>query len=134
MRHLPRPRLIAVGAGGQCAHRANINAHSTLFALQMVLAIGCDGGSDAAVLHAQRPNVHGLAADAHAAIAENAARAIEENYGRPLLLLAMLLELHVARFGGAVSEGHVLELTLTAGIAYRAIERMIAEQQLQHGL
>src|SRR5215472_14837120 len=96
VRHFPRPRLVTVRAGGQRAHRADINAHAALFAFQMIFAIGSDGGSDAAVLHPQRPNIHGLAADAHAAIAENAARAIEENYGRPLLLLAMLLELHVA--------------------------------------
>ena len=46
----------------------------------------------------------------------------------------MLLELHKLRFRGAVAEGHVLQLALAAGIAHRAIKRVIAKQHLDHGL
>ena len=46
----------------------------------------------------------------------------------------MLLGLGVEAFARAVLEGHVLQLALAAGIADRAVERMIAEQQLNGGL
>ena len=38
------------------------------------------------------------------------------------------------RLGGAVGERHVLQFAFAAGIADRAIERMVAEQQFQHRL
>ena len=46
----------------------------------------------------------------------------------------MVLGLGVEAVGGAVLEGHVLQLALAAGIADGAVERMVAEQQLQRGL
>ena len=46
--------------------------------------------------------------------------------------LPMLLEFDVLRFGGAVGESHVLQFALAAGIAHRAIQRMIAEQHFHH--
>jgi hypothetical protein len=46
----------------------------------------------------------------------------------------MVLQVDELRFGGAVLEGHVLQLALAAGVADRAVERMIAEQQLEHRL
>ena len=58
---------------------------------------------------------------------------IEEDYRGPLLFIAVLLGLGVERLGGAVLEGHVLQFALAAGIAYRAIEGMIAQQQLDGG-
>ena len=91
-------------------------------------------GARAAVLDAQRPHVHAFAANAHAAVAEDAARAIEVDDRRPLLLFAMVLDVDELRFGGAVLEGHVLQFALAAGVADRAIQRMIAEQQFQHRL
>ena len=76
--HLPRAGLVAIGAGGERADGADVDAHAALFAVQMVLAVGRDHAGDAAVLHAERPDIHALAADAHAAIAEDAARAVED--------------------------------------------------------
>src|SRR5271169_5090447 len=92
--HLPRARLVAIRAGGQRTHGADVDAHATLFAFQMIFFIGSDEGTHAAVLHAESPNVHALAADAHAAVAENAARPVEEHHRRPLLLLLVVLRLH----------------------------------------
>ena len=40
--HLPRPRLVAISAGGERADRADVDAHAALFALQMVFFIGRD--------------------------------------------------------------------------------------------
>jgi len=33
-------RFVSIGAAGQCAHRANINAHPALFAFQVIFAVG----------------------------------------------------------------------------------------------
>src|SRR4051812_43518855 len=52
--HLPGTGFIAVSAGGQRAHRADIDAHAALFALQMVFAIRSDYRVRTTVLHAQR--------------------------------------------------------------------------------
>ena len=46
----------------------------------------------------------------------------------------MVLEVDELRFGRAVREGHVLQFALAAGVAYRAIQRMVTQQQLDHGL
>src|ERR1700758_279113 len=64
--HLPRPRLVAIRARGERAHRTDVDAHAAFFAVEMIFLIGRNDRADAAVLHAQRPNVHALAADAHA--------------------------------------------------------------------
>jgi len=42
------------------------------------------------------------------------------------LFLTMLLGFYVERLVGAVLEGHVLQFTFAARIAYRAIEGMVA--------
>ena len=91
-------------------------------------------GTDAAVLDAESPDVHAFAADAHAAVAENAARAVKEDDGRPLLLVFVVLGVDEFRFGGAVRERHVLQFALAAGVADRTIQRMIGEQHFEHGL
>src|SRR6267154_189498 len=49
--HLPRPRLVAIRAGGERTHRADVDAHPALFALQMILFIRSDNRTHAAVLH-----------------------------------------------------------------------------------
>ena len=85
----------------------------------------------AAVLNAQREHIHAFAAHAYTAVAQDAARPVEVHHRRPLLLLAMVLRLGIKALRRAVLEGHVLQLALAAGIAHRAIQRMVAEQQLQ---
>jgi len=66
----------------------------------------------------KREDVHAFAAHANAAITKDAARTIEENHWRPLLLVLMVLGLHEFRLGGAVGKRHVLQFALTAGIAH----------------
>ncbi len=85
-------------------------------------------------MDAQRPHVHAFAAHADAAVAEDAARAVVEDGGRPLLLIAMVLDLDEVAFACAVFEGHVLQLALAACVANGAVERVIAEEQLDGGL
>src|SRR5271154_3322613 len=132
MLHLPWPRLVAIGTGSQRAYRADINAHAALFAFEMVFFIGGNDGTHAAVLHPQRPHVHAFATDAYAAKAQNAARPVEINHRRPLLFLAMVLDVDELRLGSAVRERHVLQFAFAAGVAHRAVERVIAQQHLDH--
>src|SRR5581483_4161339 len=120
--HLPRPRFITVRARGERADRADINAHAALFTLKVIFFIRSDNGTDAAILHAQRPHVHSFATDAHAAITQDAPRAIEEHHRRPLLLFLVVLGLHEFGLGSAVRERHVLQFTLAACVADRTIE------------
>src|SRR5208283_851606 len=132
--HLPWPSLVAVCARGKCADGADVNAHAALFALEVVFFIRRDDRARSAVVNAQSPDIHALSADADAAVAQNASRTVEIHHRRPLLLVAMVLKLDELRLGRAVLEGHVLKFALATGVAHRTIERMVAEQQLQHGL
>src|SRR5580692_9426027 len=91
MLHLPGARLVTIRAGSECTDRADVDAHAALFAFQVIFFIGSDEGTHAAVLHAESPHVHALAAHPHAAVAENAARPVEEHHRRPLLLVLVIL-------------------------------------------
>ena len=132
--HFPRTRFVTVRARGERADRADVDAHPALFAVQMIFLIGSDDRTDAAILDAQRPNIHAFAADAHAAVAKDAARTVEINHRRPLLLFLVVLGLHELRLGRAVGERHVLQFAFAASIAHRTIQRMVAEEQLNHRL
>ena len=85
--HLPGPRLITVNSAGERAHGANIDAGAALVAFQMIVMIGNDFGDHAAIGDAQRVHAHAFIADAHAAVAQNAARRVEEHHRRPLLFV-----------------------------------------------
>src|SRR5947209_18540372 len=72
--HFPRPRFVAIGTRGQSANGADVDTHAALFALEVIFFVGNDGRDDAAIIDAQRPDVHAFAANAHAAVTQNAAR------------------------------------------------------------
>ncbi len=131
--HLPGPRLVAVAAAGQRADRANVDAHAALLAVKLVAVVRDNDGVDGAVVDAEGPDIHALAAHANAAIAKDAPRAIVENGRRPLLLVAMKFHFDELAFACAVLEVHVLQLALAAGVANGAVERMVAEEQLDGG-
>src|ERR1700722_13723061 len=128
--HLPRTGLVAISTRGERTDRTDVDTHAALFAFQVIFFIGRDQRTDAAILHTESPYIHALAANAHATETQDAARAVEENYRRPLLLLFVGLRLHVSRLRGAVGKSHVLQFALAARVANRAIQRMIAEQDL----
>ena len=140
--HLPGAGLVAVGAGGKSADGAGVDAHAALLAVNVGEVIERLGGGDIrrndrsrpAVLDPQSEDVHRLAAHANAAVAEDAAGAIEVDDGGPLLLFAVVFWLGVEGGGGAVLEGHVLQFALTTGVADGAVEGMIAEQEFECGL
>ena len=142
MVHLPRPRLVAIRSTCQRAHRAHVDAHAALLAVQMREVvrrelrrhIRHDNRRRAAIFHRQREDIHPFAARPHAAVAQDAAWPVEVHHGRPLLLFAMVLRLGVKAVRCAILESHVLQLALAACIAHRAVQRMVAQQQLQRGL
>src|ERR1700730_4890874 len=100
----------------------------------MLFYVWSDVSNSSTVLHTQCTNVHGFAAYPDTAVTKNAARTIEENHRRPLLLVLMVLGLHEFRLGGAIGKCHILEFALAAGVANRTIQRMISEQHLDHRL
>src|ERR1700692_2535475 len=106
--HFPRPRLISISAAGERAHRADVDAHAALIALEMIFVIRRNLGIHAAVHATQRADSHALIANSHAAEAENATGRIVEDYRRPLLLIDMEFGLLIPAFAGAVAEDHVL--------------------------
>src|SRR5579884_4151304 len=50
--HFPRTSFVAISTRGERADRADVDAHAALFALEVVLFIGSDERSDAAILDA----------------------------------------------------------------------------------
>src|SRR5436305_2073808 len=129
--HLPRPGLIAVGSARQCADGADIDAGATFIAFEMIALIRDDLGRSAAVTDSQGVDAEGFAANTDTAITENTARRVVENDGRPLLLVDMDFRFAETRFTGAISKHHVLKLALAALDAYRAVQWMIRQQELE---
>src|SRR5262249_7896503 len=79
--HFPGPRLIAIDAARQRAHRADVDAGAAFVALEMVACVGTDLRDHAAVDHAERADTQSFTADAHAAEAQNAAWRVKVDDG-----------------------------------------------------
>src|SRR4249919_2244526 len=77
--HLPRPRLVTVDAAGQRSHGTDVDTHPALVANQVVARVGPDFRKGAAIDHPQRAHSHAFVANSHAAVAEDAARRVEEH-------------------------------------------------------
>ena len=76
-----------------------------------------------------------LLAEAHAAVAEDAALAVDRDERRePERLLEVALGLDEARAAAAPAEGDVLQRALAALVADRAVERVVDEEELDDGL
>src|SRR5438270_7774307 len=63
--HLPGTCLVTISSRGKCADRADVDAHAALFALEMILLVRRNERGDAAILDAERPDIHAFAANAH---------------------------------------------------------------------
>src|SRR3712207_6116920 len=76
-----------------------------------------------------------LLAEADAAVAEDAALAVDRDQRRELERLAeVALGLDEAGRARAPAVGDVLERALAALVADRAVERVVDEQELEHGV
>src|SRR5260370_29858400 len=124
----------SIGGAGQRTHRANINAHSALFGVQVIFAVGDDNRVRATHAHAQRLHIHAFITNTHAAEAQDAARRIVINQVRPLFLWPVNLFFHEPAGVGAVAEHHVLQFALAAFVADRTIPRVVATKEFQHEL
>src|SRR5580704_3311556 len=132
--HFPRARFVAVGAAGQRADGANIDTHTTFFAVEVVAAIRNNDGVRAAHAHAESLHVHAFVANTHTAEAQDAARGIVVNELRPFFFRPVNFFFHEAAGIRAVAEDHVLQFALTAFVANWAIERVIRQEEFQHVL
>src|SRR5256884_1414711 len=132
--HLPRTRLIAIRAAGERADGANVDAHTAFFAFQVIAAVRDDHAVRAAHAHAERFYVHALVANAHAAEAQNASRSVVINQLGPLLFGAVNLLLDEPAEICAIAVSHVLQFAFAALVAHRAVQRMVGQEKLEHGL
>ena len=131
-RHLPRRRTHQRQLSLQdppMGDEPRLHRLHPLLAIEAVPLVGHDHGTDPAILHAESPDIHAFAAHPSAAVAKDATGTIVEDCRGPLLFFAVVLCLGVEAFAGAVLEGHVLQFALAAGVAYRAVERVVAEKE-----
>ena len=89
----------------------------------------------AALLEDQLVVLGDLLAEAHAAVAEDAALAVDGHQrAERERLLEVALGLDEARAPAAPAEGDVLQRALAALVAHRAVERVVDEQELDDRL
>src|SRR5580700_6575276 len=112
--HFPGARLVTIGAAGERADGADVDAHAAFFALEMIFAIGNDHAVGTAHPDAECFHVHTFVADTYAAETKNASRSVVIDELRPLFFGAMNFFFNEAAGVGAVAEDHVLQLALAA--------------------
>ena len=100
----------------------------------MIEVVGLDLGNGAPIVYTQRAYTHPLVADPNASIAQNTARLIVKNHGRPLLLIHVYLRLDKAALAGTVPEYHVLQFAFATLVANGAVQRMIRQQEFERTL
>ena len=94
---------------------------------------GADEGAVAALEQLQLLVLGDLLAEAHAAVAEDAALAVDRDQRRELdRLLEVALVVDQAAFARAPAHRDVLQRALAAFVADRAVERVVDEQELDH--
>ena len=128
---VPRARAEAVGGRGERAHRAELDDVAAERRHVGAAVVGADEGVVAALEEDELVVLGHLLREAHAAVAEDAALAVDRDERRQLeRLLEVALGLDEARAAGAPAEGDVLQRALAALVADRAVERVVDEQEL----
>ena len=129
---VPRPRLEPVGRGGERADRADLHGVAAEVAGEGVVGERVDLRLVAAVLEVDERVAGHLVGEARAAVAEDAALAVEghevADHDR---LLEVPLLLHEPALARAVGERLVLERALAALVAHGAVERVVDEEELE---
>ena len=130
---LPRPAAEPVGRGGERAHRAQLGDVAGELAVVRPALEGGDDRVRAAVLRHQLQVAGHVLAEPRAAVAEDAALAVEldQRRDRHRLGVGALGQRH-AGAAGAVAEGQVLQRALAALVADRAVERVVDQEELEH--
>ena len=129
---LPRPRLEAVLRRSQRADRAELDHVPGERRLVGAVLEGGDVGARAALARDQLTVLGDALGEPRAAVAEDAALAVERDRrrDRDRLLEGALGEAH-ARVPRAIPERQVLQWALAALVADRAVERMVDEDELE---
>src|SRR5215207_8754440 len=132
---VPRARAEAVGPRGERADRAELD---DVAAERADVGVPVEGGHirvRAALGQDQLVVLGDLLREAHAAVAEDAALAVDRDQRRELERLAeVALGFDEARRARAPSVGDVLQRALAALVADRAVERVVDEQELDDRL
>ena len=132
---VPRPGLEAVRRGGQRAHRADLHGVAAEVAGERVVGERVDLRLVAPVHEVDERVARHLLGEPGAAVAEDAALAVEQHHvaDRDRLLEVPLL-LDEAALAGPVGHRLVLQRALAALVAHRAVERVVHEEELEHPL
>ena len=130
---VPGPGAEAVRVGGQGPDWTEVGDIAVKRRDVGALVEGADEGAVAALEQLQLLVLGDLLAEAHAAVAEDAALAVDRDQRRELdrLLEVPLLVDHPAA-ARAPAHGDVLERAFAAFVADRAVERVVDEQELDH--
>ncbi len=130
---IPRARAEAVGARRQSPHRTELDDVAAERGDVRVAVERADIGRRAALVQHELIVLGDLLRVAHAAVAEDAALAVDRDQRRQLeRLLEVALGLDEAARPGSPAVGDVLQRALAALVADRAVERVIDEQELDH--
>ena len=129
---VPRAGLEAVGLRGERADRADLHGVAAEVRRERLVGEGVDLGVVAAVEEVDQRVAGHLLGEPGAAVAEDAALAVEvdEVADRDRLLVVPLL-LDEAALARAVGHGLVLQRALAALVAHRAVERVVDQQELE---
>ena len=129
---VPRPGLEAVRLGRERADRADLHGVAPEVRRERVVGEGVDLGLVAPALEVDERIARDLLGEARAAVAEDAALAVEQHEvaDRDRLLEVPLL-LDEPALARPVGVGVVLQRALAALVADRAVERVVDEQELE---
>ncbi len=130
---IPGPGAEAVLGRGEGANRADLDRVAGEVGGEGEVGEGVDLRRVAPVLELDQRVPADLLAEPGAAGAEDASLPIEQDQvGDGDRLLVIAFDLDESALPGTVGEGLVLQRALSALVAYRAIERVIGEQELEH--
>ena len=132
---LPGPRLEAVLGRGQRSDGAQLDHVARETTAIGLLLERRDHGGRAALARDQLLVLRDVLREAGAAVAEDAALAVERDQrrDRERLLVRALVEVE-ARVAGPVAVGQVLQRALAALVADGAVERVVEQDELEHRL
>src|SRR4051794_40324524 len=130
---VPGPGAEAVGVVGQRPDRADVGDVALERGDVGTVVEGADVGAVAALQQLQLGVFGDLLAEADAAVAEDAALAVDRDQRRELdRLLEVALFVNHPAFAGAPAVGDVLQRAFAALVADGAVERVVDEEELDH--
>jgi hypothetical protein len=128
---VPRPGAEAVGGGRECADGAQLHDVAAERRDVRAAVVRAHVGVVGALEEDELEVLGHLLGEAHAAVAEDAALAVDRHERAELERLAeVALGLDEARAAGTPTERDVLQRALAALVAHGAVERVVHEQEL----